>query len=51
MGHVLRLPERFRPGECDAGVELLGDTDSSGDHDSKTYFQIMPPQLGVVFYF
>ena len=38
-------------GNFGAGVELLGDTDSSGDHDSRTYFQIMPPQLGVVFYF
>lgn len=37
-------------GNFGAGVELFGDTNSSGEHDSRTYFQTMPPQLGIVFY-
>jgi hypothetical protein len=30
-------------GNFGAGVELFGDTNSSGEHDSRTCFQIMPP--------
>ena len=38
-------------GNFGAGVELFGDTNSSGEHDYRAYFQIMPPQLGIVLYF
>jgi hypothetical protein len=38
-------------GNFGLGGGLFGETDASGDHDSRSFVQVMPPTVGVVFYF
>jgi hypothetical protein len=38
-------------GNFGVGVGFFGVSDASGDHDSRTSFQIMPATVGIVFYF
>ena len=38
-------------GNFGVGVGFFGVSDGSGDHDSRTSFQIMPATVGIMFYF
>ena len=38
-------------GNFGVGGGLFGETDGAGDHDSRTFIQVMPPVVGIVFYF